>query len=73
MSRTNKPRSGSWKGFGGHTYRSKHLTWAKKEGNQRVRQEVHQRLKDVLFTDAFDEKEIPGENKGHFFDRWYYD
>lgn len=64
------------RGFKGDTrywkYWSKHLTWPKRNGNKRMRQEVNQQLKDLLFTDAFDEKEIRGR-KHQIFDRWYYD
>jgi len=67
MSRTNRSR-----GRRSHSYRSNHLSWPKMDGNRRVRHEVHQRLKDVIFTDAFDEKQLP-ETKEHLFDRWYYD
>jgi hypothetical protein len=56
----------------GYRRQGNHLQWAKKEGNQRVRQQVHQRLKDILFTDAFDEKALPEKNI-EIFDRWYYD
>ncbi len=55
-----------------YRYWSKHLTWPKRNGNKRMRQEVNQQLKDLLFTDAFDEKEIRGR-KHQIFDRWYYD
>jgi hypothetical protein len=64
MSRTNKTR--------GYGRKGKHLQWAKQEGNQRVRHQVHERLKDIPFTDAFDEKALPEKNI-EIFDRWYYD
>lgn len=67
MSRTSKPRM--WRG---HTYHSKHFTWPKRNGNKRARQEVRQKMKDILFTDAFDENMLP-EKKEHIFDRWWYD
>lgn len=73
MSRSNKPRMGGWrKHGGGHGYRSSHLGYPRVMGNRRVRHEVRARLKDVLFTDAFDEREFP-EKKEHVFDRWWYD
>lgn len=54
-------------------YWSKHFTWPKRNGNKRMRQEVNQQLKDLLFTDAFDEKEIRGRKRAQIFDRWSYD
>jgi len=71
MSRTIAPRR-----LGGHAYRNSHERWrryAKTNGNRRVRSEVARRLKDVLFTDAFDEKEFEGSKRGHIFDRYWYD
>jgi len=64
MSRSNKTR--------GYGRKGNHLQWAKQEGNQRVRHQVHERLKDLLFTDAFDEEGLP-ESKFELFDRWDYD
>jgi hypothetical protein len=66
MSRTNKPRD-----YNSHSYQKGHHGWYKKEGNQRVRQEVKRQLKDVLFSDAYDEKRLPGGKKDDFFDRWW--
>lgn len=66
MSRTNKPR-----GYGRHTYAKGHHGYYKKEGNQRVRQEVRRELKDVLFSDAYDEKRLLGNKKSDFFDRMW--
>lgn len=73
MSRSNKPRCYRYRGRGGHSYVSKHFTWPKRNGNRRMRQEVNQQLKDLLFTDAFDEKEIRGRKRTQIFDRWSYD
>lgn len=74
MSRTNKPRIGAHfkKSGGGYSYRNGHTTYAKRSGNKWARQEVNQRMKDVLFNDAFDEKELP-DSKEHLFDIWWYD
>lgn len=70
MSRSNKPRTGTWGGQGGgHTYRKGHHDWYKRTNNKRIRGQVRQHLKDVLFTDAFDEKEMQGKKKGHFWSR----
>lgn len=66
MSRTNKPR-----GYRSHSYLVGHHGWYKKTNNKRVRQEVRQRLKDVLFTDAYDEKELLGGKRAHLWDRWW--
>jgi uncharacterized Fe-S cluster-containing radical SAM superfamily protein len=74
MSRTNKPRPYHWSGHNrrcGYSYVSKHLTWAKKNGNQRVRQEVRQRMRTIPLDDSFDEVRIPNR-KGDIFDRRYY-
>ena len=71
MSRTNKARR-----YGRHGYRGSHEVWkkyAKQSGNRRVRSEVVRQLKDVLFTDAFDEKEFEGRKRGQIWDRWWYD
>lgn len=46
MSRTNKTRTGSWKGHGGHTYvKNSGKTYWKRNGNKWGRQTVKQRLK----------------------------
>lgn len=75
MSRTNKPRKRRFHGHGGHGYLTSHEKWkkiAKQIGNRRIRSEVRRRMKDVLFTDAFDEKEFEGAKRGQIFDRWLY-
>lgn len=75
MSRSNKPRRGSWRGNGGHGYRTSNQTFKrflKSYHNSRLRQGVRQRLKDVLFSDGFDEKELLGKKKEHRFNMWLY-
>ncbi len=67
MSRTEKPRL-----YGGHTYHSNRPAWYKRNGNKWMRQDVRRRLKDILFGDAFDEKELPWR-KVQLFDKWYSD
>lgn len=70
MSRTNKPRRGYYPRHGGsHHYCSKHLTESKRIGHKWMRQDVKQRMKDVPFTDDFDEKRLPSK-KTDLFDRW---
>lgn len=64
MSRSNKSR--------GRRRHGSHLQYPKMQGNKRVRHIVTERLKDVLFTDAFDEKGFP-EKKQELFNRWWYD
>jgi len=69
MSRTNKPRQRR-----GHGY-SRRGAWkrdAKRIGNRRVRHYVRERMKDVLFTDAFDEEGLP-QRKEHLFNRLWWD
>jgi hypothetical protein len=75
MSRTNKSRTSQWRGGGGHSYVTSGQTFKqflKAYHNSRLRQGVRQKLKDVLFTDAFDEKEILGKKKEHRFNMWRY-
>lgn len=73
MSRTNKPRRRYFPKHGGsHHYRSEHLHEPKRMGNRWMRQKVRQRMKDVSFTDDFDEKRLPAK-KADLFDRWMYD
>ncbi len=68
MSRSNKPRS-----HRRHSYaNSRWKKWVKENFHRRLRQEINQCLKDILFTDAFDEKELIGKKKAHFFNMWYY-
>ena len=64
MSRSKKTRSRRRHGS--------HLQYPKMQGNRRVRHNVTERLKDVLFTDAFDEKGLP-ERKQELFNMWWYD
>lgn len=69
MSRSNKRR-----GYGSHSYVKRGwLTWLKEYGNKALRRKVKEMMNDLLFTDGWDEKEIPGKEKEHLFDRWYYD
>ena len=72
MSRTNKSRGFKSRHGGGHHYRNKHLTEVRQIGNRWMRQKVRQRMKDVLFTDAFDEKRLPNR-KADLFNRDMYD
>lgn len=75
MSRTNKSRASRWRGRGGHGYLTRGRTWlkfAKEQGNRRIRATVGQQLKDILFTDAFDEKELLGRKPTQLWDRWQY-
>lgn len=70
MSRSNKPRTG-----GSHSYVCSGQTFKrflKKYHNSRLRQKVRQQLKDVLFTDAYDEKELLGRRKEQRFDLWIW-
>lgn len=75
MSRSNKPRTSGRRGGGGHSYVTSGQTFKrflKSYHNSRLRQKVRQQLKDVLFTDAYDEKELLGRRKEQRFDLWIW-
>jgi hypothetical protein len=73
MSRTNKPRRRYHPRRGGsHHYSSLYLHEPKQTGNRWMRQNVKQRMKDVPFTDDFDERRLPAR-RADLFERWQYD
>ena len=67
MSRSNKPR-----GYRSHSYLrsgTTFLKWYRVTNNRRVRHQTKERLADIMFNDAYDEKKLNLKPQEHW-NRW---